>query len=153
MVSSVSRDASFTFRGRRIAYREYGAGPRVVMLIHGLLMDSRMYTTLAPTIAAGGHRVIAVDMLGHGASDQPHEMTAYSMPQFGRDVIALLDHLDLREAVIGGTSLGANIALEVAVAAPARVRSCSRCRCSRMPCPQPPPPSSRSPSRFASAIA
>src|SRR6185369_12285778 len=41
----------------------------------------------------------------------------------GRDVIALLDHLDLPQAVVGGTSLGANTALEVAVAAPARVRA------------------------------
>lgn len=123
MVSSAPREASFTFRGRRIAYREYGTGPRVCVLIHGLLMDGRMYGRLAPAIAARGHRVITVDMLGHGASDQPHEMTAYSMPQFGRDVIALLDHLELREAVIGGTSLGANIALEVAVAAPTRARA------------------------------
>jgi len=116
-------DATFTFRGRRIAYREYGSGPRVFVLTHGLLMDGRMYSRIAPEVAARGHRVIAVDMLGHGASDQPHEMTAYSMPQFGRDVIALLDHLDLREAAIGGTSLGANVALEVAVAAPTRVRA------------------------------
>jgi pimeloyl-ACP methyl ester carboxylesterase len=50
-------------------------------------------------------------------------MTAYSMQQFGRDVIALLDHLELPQAVIGGTSLGANVALEAAVAAPARVRA------------------------------
>ncbi len=123
MLSSPPRDASFTYRGRRIAYREYGAGPRVLVLTHGLLMDGRMYSKIAPAIAARGHRVITVDMLGHGASDQPHEMTAYSMPQFGRDVIALLDHLGLHEAVIGGTSLGANIALEVAVVAPARARA------------------------------
>ena len=114
--------SSFTYRGRRIGYCEHGSGPRAIVLIHGLLMDSRMYTKLAPTLAAHGHRVIIADMLGHGTSDQPHEMTAYSMPQFGRDVIALLDHLDLPQAVIAGTSLGANIALEVAVAAPARVR-------------------------------
>lgn len=123
MVQSRPSDAIFSFRGRRIAYREYGSGPRVVVMTHGLLMDGRMYSRLAPAVAAHGHRVITVDMLGHGASDQPHEMTAYSMPQFGRDVIALLDHLDLPEAVVGGTSLGANIALEVAVAAPARVRA------------------------------
>ena len=123
MVSSLPVDASFTYRGRRIAFREYGSGPRALVLTHGLLMDGRMYCKLAPAVAARGHRVITVDMLGHGASDQPHEMTAYSMPQFGRDVLALLDHLDLREAVIGGTSLGANIALEVAVVAPTRVRA------------------------------
>lgn len=114
---------SFTHRGRRIDYAEHGAGPHAIVLTHGLLMDRRMYTRLAPALARGGHRVITVDMLGHGASEQPHEMEAYSMPQFGRDVIALLDHLGLAEAVIGGTSLGANVALEAAVAAPDRVRA------------------------------
>ena len=115
--------SSFTYRGRRISYREYGSGPRAIVLTHGLLMDHRMYTHLAPVLAEAGYRVITVDMLGHGASDMPHEMTAYSMPQFGRDVVALLDHLQLAQAVIGGTSLGANVALEVAVAAPERVRA------------------------------
>jgi len=114
---------SFTHRGRRIGYAEHGRGPHAIVLTHGLLMDSRMYTRLAPALAARGHRVITADMLGHGASAQPHEMTAYSMPQFGKDVIALLDHLGLDQAVVGGTSLGANVALEAAVAAPARVRA------------------------------
>lgn len=114
---------SLTHRGRRIGYHEHGSGAQVLVLIHGLLMDSRMYTRLAPTLAARGHRVLTVDMIGHGTSDQPHAMTEYSMPQFGRDVIALLDHLELTQAVVGGTSLGANVALEVAVAAPARVRA------------------------------
>ena len=111
-----------TLRGRAIAYREYGTGPRIVVLTHGLLMDGRMYTRLAPAIASAGNRVIAVDMLGHGEAEQPHDMTAYSMQQFGRDVIALLDHLGVAQAVVGGTSLGANVALEAAVLAPERVR-------------------------------
>lgn len=118
----MSTSTSVSVRGRKIAFREYGHGHRVIVLTHGLLMDSRMYTRLAPTLAAKGHRVITVDMLGHGESDQPHDMTAYSMTQFGQDVIALLDQLDIRQAVIGGTSLGANVALEVACAAPSRVR-------------------------------
>ena len=62
-------------------------------------------------------------MLGHGSSDQPHDMTAYSMPQFGADVVALLDHLEVGQGVVGGTSLGANVALEAAVAAPHRIRA------------------------------
>jgi pimeloyl-ACP methyl ester carboxylesterase len=74
---------SFIYRGRRIGYCEHGAGPRTIVLIHGLLMDSRMYTQLAPMLAAHGHRVIRADMLGHGTSDQPHAMTDYSMPQLG----------------------------------------------------------------------
>jgi pimeloyl-ACP methyl ester carboxylesterase len=49
-------------------------------------------------------------------------MWRYSMPIFGEQAIGLLDHLELEEAVVGGTSLGANVALEVAVREPARVR-------------------------------
>jgi pimeloyl-ACP methyl ester carboxylesterase len=49
-------------------------------------------------------------------------MTAYSMPFFGEQVIGLLDHLEVDEAVIAGTSLGANTALEAAAAHPERVR-------------------------------
>jgi pimeloyl-ACP methyl ester carboxylesterase len=110
-------------RGRRISYETYGDGPRVIVLTHGLLMDGRMYVKLAPKLAEAGHRVITVDMLGHGASEQPYDMTTYSMTQFGSDVIALLDHLDVPQAVIGGTSLGANVALEAACASPSRVRA------------------------------
>jgi pimeloyl-ACP methyl ester carboxylesterase len=114
---------TFTHHGRHLAYRTFGDGPRALVLTHGLLMDNRMYTGLGPALAARGHRVIAVDMLGHGASEQPHDMSAYTMTQFGLDVIALLDHLGLEQAVIGGTSLGANVTLEAAVAAPERVRA------------------------------
>lgn len=114
---------SFTHNGRRLAYCEYGAGPRVLVMTHGLLMDRRMFTALAPSVAARGFRVITVDMIGHGASEQPRDLSAHSMTQYGQDVIALLDHLGLDQAVIGGTSLGANVSLEAAVAAPERVRA------------------------------
>jgi pimeloyl-ACP methyl ester carboxylesterase len=49
-------------------------------------------------------------------------MWRYSMSTFARQVVALLDELEIEEAVIGGTSLGANVTLEVASAAPERVR-------------------------------
>jgi len=62
-------------------------------------------------------------MLGHGRSDRPEDLRLYSMPLFARQVVALLDHLDEESAVIGGTSLGANIALELAVHNPDRARA------------------------------
>jgi pimeloyl-ACP methyl ester carboxylesterase len=114
--------SSFLFEGQRICFREYGSGPRTLVLTHGLLMDDRMYTNLGPALAAEGNHLVTVDMPGHGGSDQPYEMGAYSMTRFGRVVIALLDHLGLAQAVLGGTSLGANVALEAAVLAPHRVR-------------------------------
>lgn len=112
----------FDHNGHRISYDEYGAGERPLILVHGLLMNRRMFDRLGPAMAERGNRVIAVDLLGHGSSERPTEMSQYSMTFFARQVEALLDHLDLEDAVIGGTSLGANVTLELAYMEPKRVK-------------------------------
>ena len=112
----------FQFDGHRLVYDEYGSGRRLVVLLPGLLFSRKMHRPLAQTLAERGHRVVCLDLLGHGDSDRPPEMTSYGMQAFGRQAIALLDHTEIEQAVIGGTSLGANAALEAAVAAPERVR-------------------------------
>src|ERR671910_1686781 len=112
----------FTYEGRRLHYRVYGTGPRVTVLVHGLLLTQRMHVPLARALAARGSRVVTLDLYGHGRSDRPPDMWRYGMGFFARDVVALLDHLELDEAVVGGTSLGANVTLEVAAAAPERLR-------------------------------
>jgi pimeloyl-ACP methyl ester carboxylesterase len=113
-----------TFRhdGRTLAYRDYGEGPRVTVLLHGLLLTQRMHVRLARALAARGNRVVTLDLRGHGRSDRPPEMWRYGMGFFAQDVVALLDHLGVDEAVVGGTSLGANTTLEVASLAPERLR-------------------------------
>src|SRR5689334_23643030 len=88
----------------------------------GLLLSRKMQDPLSRALAARGHRVISFDPLGHGESDRPRDMWRYSMPLFGEQVIALLDHLEVEQAVVGGTSLGANITLEAAIRAPERMR-------------------------------
>jgi pimeloyl-ACP methyl ester carboxylesterase len=113
----------FDHNGFRISYDEYGEGDRPIVLIHGLLMNRHMFDRLGPEMAALGNRVIAVDLLGHGLSDRPSEMSHYSMTFFAEQVEALLDHLDLDQAVIGGTSLGANTTLELAYMSPDRVKA------------------------------
>jgi pimeloyl-ACP methyl ester carboxylesterase len=113
---------SFDFEGHRLVYDEYGSGDRVVVLLPGLLFSRKMHRPLAETLSARGHRVVCLDLLGHGDSDRPPEMTTYGMQAFGRQAISLLDHLGLDDAVIGGTSLGANATLEAAAGAPERVR-------------------------------
>jgi pimeloyl-ACP methyl ester carboxylesterase len=85
-------------------------------------MPRRMHQPLARAIAAEGFHVVTVDLLGHGRSDRPLDPKEYSMTAFGHQVVALLDHLGADQAVIGGTSLGSNVSLEVADAAPERVR-------------------------------
>ncbi len=134
----------FKFRDRHtIAYTEFGGGPaeltsagrrgrtarsaqaleRPIVLVHGLLLSQTMDQPLAEDLAARGNRVITIDLLGHGESDRPRDMWLYSMQAFGQQVIALLDHLEIDEAVVMGTSLGANAALEVAAVAPQRLRA------------------------------
>jgi pimeloyl-ACP methyl ester carboxylesterase len=81
-----------------------------------------MHRPLAEQLETRGHRVLCLDLLGHGDSDRPPEMWNYGMTSFGRQTIALLDHAGVDRAVIGGTSLGANATLEAAAAAPERVK-------------------------------
>jgi pimeloyl-ACP methyl ester carboxylesterase len=134
---------SFRYEGQRIAYEEYGGGPaavtasggrgrtarsatanaRPLILVHGLLLSRQMHEPLAEALAARGNRVITIDLLGHGASDRPRDMWRYSMQFFGLQVVALMDHLHIEQAVVMGTSLGANTALEVAMAHPERLRA------------------------------
>ena len=113
----------FEYDGHSISYDEYGEGDRPLILIHGLLLNRHMFDRLGPEMAALGNRVIAIDLLGHGRSDRPPEMSNYSMTFFARQVESLMDHLEIRQAVVGGTSLGANTTLELNHLSPERVRA------------------------------
>lgn len=115
---------TFPHAGQRLAYTEHGDadGARATILIHGLLLSQRMHMPLARALADRGNRVITLDLLGHGQSDRPIDMWRYSMNLFGEQVIGLMDHLELDQAVVAGTSLGANVALEAAALAPDRLR-------------------------------
>jgi pimeloyl-ACP methyl ester carboxylesterase len=116
------RTREFEFGGHRLVFDEYGSGDQHVLLIPGLLISRKMHGPLASELAKRGHHVLCLDLLGHGDSDRPPEMWNYSMTIFGQQAIALLDHLEIDRAVIGGTSLGANATLEAAAVAPERVR-------------------------------
>ncbi|WET82812.1 alpha/beta fold hydrolase [Amycolatopsis sp. QT-25] len=116
----IELSGSFTYAGHRLAYTEFGSGDRVVVLTHGIMLTRRMHAPLARKLARAGFRVVTLDLLGHGDSDRPTDSWLYSMPAFAEQTVALLDHLEIDAAVVGGTSLGANVALEVGVAAPDR---------------------------------
>jgi pimeloyl-ACP methyl ester carboxylesterase len=112
----------FKHDGRRLAYTVYGEGPRTTVLLPGLLFSQRMHIPLARELAERGNRVVTLDLLGHGKSSRPRDMRAYGMEQFAEQTVGLLDHLDIEDAVVGGTSLGANVTLNVASIAPERLR-------------------------------
>jgi pimeloyl-ACP methyl ester carboxylesterase len=104
----------FRWRGHGIHYDVHGKGERTLILIHGLLMNGRMYDALAPEIASRGFRVITLDLLGHGRSGRPNDVRAYSMTIYADLVADLIEYLELDRPVVGGTSLGANVTLELA---------------------------------------
>jgi pimeloyl-ACP methyl ester carboxylesterase len=106
----------------RLEYTEYGAGDAWVVLLPGELMPRRMQQPLARVLAGHGLHVVTLDPLGHGRSDRPADPHAYSVTAFAEQVVALLDHRGIAQAVVGGTGLGANVALETTAIAPARVR-------------------------------
>lgn len=116
-------EGAFDHGGHRLVYESYGEGSQVFVYLHGLLMDSQMNRALAASLAAAGHRVILLDLLGHGRSDKPTRASRYRMDAYGREVVALLDHLGVERAVIGGVSLGAGVGLQTAVQAPERTQA------------------------------
>jgi pimeloyl-ACP methyl ester carboxylesterase len=99
------------FRGRdgvRLAYRELGEGPAVV-LIHGYFSNGLVNWVKyghAAAIAARGFRVIMPDLRGHGESAKPHDAAAYPPDVLADDGFALIEHLGLADYVLGGYSLG-----------------------------------------------
>jgi pimeloyl-ACP methyl ester carboxylesterase len=117
-----SRTGSFAHRCHRLAYQETGTGDRPIVLLPGLLLSRRMHDPVARRLAERGNRVLTLDLLSHGESDRARGVGRYSMATFAEQTVALLDHLEIDEAVVGGTSLGANVALEAAVLAPERLR-------------------------------
>jgi pimeloyl-ACP methyl ester carboxylesterase len=117
-----ARRRTFRHEGFRLVYDEYGTGPQPLVLLPGLLLSRKMHAPLAEALAERGNHVYVLDFLGHGDSDRPRDMARYTMPLLGDQVIALLDHLELDEVVIGGTSLGANVSLDVMTKAPERLR-------------------------------
>jgi pimeloyl-ACP methyl ester carboxylesterase len=106
----------------RLSYEVYGAGDRVLVWLHGLLLDANHSRGLARSLAAKGNRVVLLDLLGHGRSDKPRHAGAHRMDLYAKQVLCLLDELGVDQVVLGGVSLGTNVSLLTTVAAPERVR-------------------------------
>jgi non-heme chloroperoxidase len=86
-----------------IYYEDHGAGQPVV-LIHGYPLSGRAWDKQVPALLEAGYRVITYDRRGFGKSSQP--VTGYDYDTFAADLHTLLEHLDLRDAVLAGHSMG-----------------------------------------------
>ena len=95
-------------------------GPeRPYVLVHGLASNLRMWDGVAAELARAGHRVVAVDLRGHGLSDKPDD--GYDVPDVAADVRALVTTLGLERPWVAGQSWGGNVVLELAWASPGDV--------------------------------
>ena len=84
-------------------YTDQGDGQPVV-LIHGWPLSGRSWESQVPALIEAGYRVITYDRRGFGQSSQPWH--GYEYDTFAADLAALVDHLDLRDAVLIGFSMG-----------------------------------------------
>ncbi|KIH76164.1 Pimeloyl-ACP methyl ester carboxylesterase [Geoalkalibacter ferrihydriticus] len=107
-----------TINNLRIAYTDEGSGPAVV-LIHGFPLSRAMWQPQVAALSAAGFRVVAPDLRGFGDSEAPRE--GYSMDQFADDIVALMNHLGIGRAVVGGMSMGGYILLNLLKRHPRKV--------------------------------
>lgn len=95
-----------------------GTGPPLVLL-HGGGPDHQSLTPLAMELA-GRARVILSDVRGFGRSIC-REPERHTWQSYADDVLALLDHLGLERALVGGTGMGSGIAIRAGLSSPARI--------------------------------
>jgi pimeloyl-ACP methyl ester carboxylesterase len=100
--------------GVKIAYRVVGDGPRDVLLVHGWMMSSAVWTDWLASFDTRGVRLIVPDLRGTGGSDKP--ASGYSLDRYVRDLSALVERESKGGLVIVGHSMGGQIAQALAAA-------------------------------------
>ncbi len=111
--------------GIELDYEVTGAGP-AVLLSHGYSATRRMWDVQHRALE-GRWRVISWSMRGHGATESPSDPARYSADLTVADMRALLGHLGVARAVVGGLSLGGYVSLAFYLAHPEMVRALVIC--------------------------
>ena len=106
--------------GFQLTAFDEGSGPAVV-LCHGFPDLARGWQHQIRALSAAGFRVIAPDMRGYGASSAPHEVEAYGLGELTGDLVALLDALEIEQAVFVGHDWGGFVTWAMPVLHPERV--------------------------------
>jgi pimeloyl-ACP methyl ester carboxylesterase len=120
--NALANNLFFDSEGVNIRYKDFGAGKPIVLL-HGYTMNSNMWdNSLLLKTLSKSHRVITIDLRGHGLSDKPSDPKEYG-PKVGKDVIRLLDHLNIPKAHLVGFSMGAYVTGRLLVTHPNRIIS------------------------------
>jgi pimeloyl-ACP methyl ester carboxylesterase len=106
--------------GVLLAGEQTGDGPAIVLL-HGLTGTRRYVVMGSRALERSGLRVVAFDVRGHGRSAPAPDPSAYGYAPLARDLLALLDALEVGRAVLAGVSMGAHTLARFALDHPARV--------------------------------
>ena len=117
--ASTPTDRAVPGDGITLHARDWGGVGPAVALLHGLASNARIWDGVAPRLVGAGLRVVALDLRGHGGSDQPG--SGYDFAQIGRDLQAAQGGLGLDRPVLVGHSWGANVALQYAADRPGQV--------------------------------
>ena len=118
--------AVFSHGDWQVSYGLRGRGPDFLFL-HGLAADRRQAEAALDRL--DGYRIVSVDMPGHGESrlskqgQSTEKERSVGFDTYAAVAVALLNHLDIDKAIVGGISMGAGIALNLALAQPDRVRA------------------------------
>jgi len=104
--------------GLSLHARDWGGTGQPVVLLHGLASNARIWDGVASRLAGAGLRVVALDLRGHGAADQPS--SGYDFASLVGDLDAALTGLGLERPVLVGHSWGANVVLQFATDRPGR---------------------------------
>ncbi|MBU2546934.1 MAG: alpha/beta hydrolase [Proteobacteria bacterium] len=111
------RSAWAELDGLRVHYLDYGQGEAALVFIHGWACDSSFWRLQEP-VFSDGHRVLLVDLPGHGQSDKPE--IVYTQALFARSIQAVLDNAGVTSAVLIGHSMGFSVARRHALDHPGR---------------------------------
>ena len=107
----LTQDVTETEDGVQIHYESGGNGSSALVFIHGWNCDRSYWSAQLPVFATT-HKVVAIDLAGHGDSGMNRE--DWSMANFGADVAAVADALQLEDIILVGHSMGGPVALEAA---------------------------------------
>ena len=102
---------------------EEGVGGRPLLLVHGFTGAKEDFGDFLVPLAERGWHVVAPDLRGHGASGKPSDESAYTLPIFAGDVLALADALGWSRFTLLGHSMGGMIAQHMLLAAPDRIEA------------------------------
>lgn len=105
--------------GVPIRHHVTGKGEPTIVLVHGWALDRSLWEALVPRLA-GRHRVVTLDLGGHGESGR--QRAQWTMGAFGEDVKAVVEAVGAKDVVLVGHSMGGPVVLEAARRTPERVK-------------------------------